>query len=276
VSAADPAAGRELRDAALELADLADGLTLPAFRGHLDVRTKADGTWVTQVDVAVERSLREAIAARFPDHAVLGEEDGRLGPPDAPTWVIDPIDGTTNFVYGHHQVAISIAVEFGGEAIVGVVDAPLLGERFTAIRGEGAWLTTTSGGATTSDPRRLRCSDETDIARALVGTGFGYAAARRSMQAQVLTSVLPRVRDIRRLGSAALDLCWVATGRLDAYYEIGLNRWDYAAGALVAAEAGAVVRPLAPGDALDVGVLVACPPALETALVALLQEAGAG
>jgi myo-inositol-1(or 4)-monophosphatase len=267
----------ELLHLACRLADEAAARIRAAGGAELAVTTKSSATdMVTDVDRAAERIIVDGIRASRPDDGLLGEEGADREGTSGLRWVIDPIDGTTNFVYGHHQVAISIAVEFGGEAIVGVVDAPLLGERFTAIRGEGAWLTTTSGGATTADPRRLRCSDETELARALVGTGFGYAAARRSVQAQVLTTVLPLVRDIRRLGSAALDLCWVATGRLDAYYEIGLNRWDYAAGALIAAEAGALVRPLTPGQALDVGVLVACPPALETAFVALLEDAGAG
>jgi myo-inositol-1(or 4)-monophosphatase len=220
---------------------------------------------VTDADTACERLIVAGIAAERPDDGVVGEEGANRPARSGVRWVIDPIDGTTNFVYGHHQVSISIAAQLDGETVVGLVDAPLLGERFTATLGGGAWL----------GPRRLACSDAGDLGRALVGTGFGYAPERRARQAQVLTTVLPRVRDIRRLGSAALDLCWVASGRLDAYYETGLNLWDLAAGALIAREAGACVRPLRPGVALDAGVLVACAPALEATFVALLEESGA-
>lgn len=263
----------ELLALACRLADAAGDRIRAAVGGgvgSIAVTTKSTATdMVTEVDRDAERIVVAGIRAARPHDAVMGEEGTDHDGTSGVRWVIDPIDGTTNFVYGHHQVAVSIAVEVHGHAVAGVVDAPLLGERFTAVRGGGAHRH--AGGRT----ERLSCSALGDLTGALVGTGFGYDAGRRARQAALLTTVLPAVRDVRRLGSAALDLCWVACGRLDAYYELGLNHWDVAAGALVATEAGAVVRPLVLGQPLLAGTLVACAPPLEDALVTLLTGAGA-
>jgi myo-inositol-1(or 4)-monophosphatase len=196
------------------------------------VATKSSETdLVTETDGAAERIALEIILAARPDDGVLGEEAGeRLGSGGV-RWVIDPIDGTTNFVYGYPQFAVSIAAEVEGQAVAGVVHDVVRGEVFTATRGGGAHI----GGQAVRTTRHDR------LQTALIGTGFSYDPARRARQAAALSHVLPAIRDIRRAGSAALDLCWVASGRLDAYWEGPLAPWDVAAGALIASEAGATV-----------------------------------
>jgi myo-inositol-1(or 4)-monophosphatase len=209
---------------------------------------------VTEMDRRAEDLIRERILAARPGDAILGEEGGQIGDTTAGggvRWVIDPLDGTVNYLYGLHDWAVSIAAEAewagdeaggaaGGEVgrkiVAGAVFVPMHGELFTAVRGGGAWLESTPG--TTA---ALRCRPGVPLESALVGTGFGYLAARRKVQGEVVAALLPRVRDIRRGGSASVDLCSLAAGRLDGYYERGLNYWDYAAGALIAVEAGAVV-----------------------------------
>jgi myo-inositol-1(or 4)-monophosphatase len=153
-------------------------------------------------------------------------------------WIIDPVDGTVNYLYGLPDWAVSIAAEQGGVVVAGAVYVPRRGELFTAVTGGGAWLET--GGRAEA----LRCASGVPLAQALVGTGFGYGAARRAVQGEVVAKVVTRVRDIRRGGSAAVDLCSVAAGRLDAFYERGINYWDRAAGGLIAEEAGATVGGL--------------------------------
>ncbi|GHH64757.1 inositol monophosphatase [Streptosporangium violaceochromogenes] len=188
---------------------------------------------VTALDRASERLIRDRIRAARPDDAILGEEGGQAGDGRV-RWVVDPIDGTVNFLYGLPEWAVSVAVEVDGEVVAGVVNVVPRGEVFTAARGEGAWLA----------GERLRCNTGVPLDRALIATGFGYGAGRRRVQAEVLAHLLPHVRDIRRGGSAASDLCSVAAGRVDGFYERGLEYWDYAAGGLIAAEAGAVVEGL--------------------------------
>ncbi|MBN6055307.1 inositol monophosphatase [Nonomuraea sp. RK-328] len=199
------------------------------------VETKSSPTdVVTTLDTASERLIRSRIQEARPGDRVLGEEGGEAGGDSGVRWIVDPIDGTVNFLYGLPEWAVSIAVEVDGQVVAGVVNVVPRGEVFTAGLGEGAWL----GG------ERLRCNTGVPLAQALVSTGFGYDARRRAVQGQVLAGVLPRVRDIRRGGSCAVDLCSVAAGRVDGYYERGVNRWDYAAAGLVAAEAGARVAGL--------------------------------
>lgn len=188
---------------------------------------------VTALDRASEELIRTRIKAVRPDDAILGEEGGSTGGGRI-RWIVDPIDGTVNFLYGLPDWAVSIAVEIDGEVVAGVVNVVPRGEVFTAAKGEGAWLA----------GERLRCNTGVPLDRALIATGFGYEVGRRKVQAEVLTHVLPRVRDIRRAGSAAADLCSVAAGRVDGYYERGPQVWDYAAGGLVATEAGARVGGL--------------------------------
>jgi myo-inositol-1(or 4)-monophosphatase len=180
-------------------------------------------------------------------------------------WVVDPIDGTVNFLYNLPNWAVSIAAEVDGEVVVGVVADASNGEMFTGSRGSGAQC----------DGVPLEVVDHAELATALVGTGFSYLAARRARQAQVLTAVLPAVRDIRRAGSAALDLCSLAAGRLDAFYEKGLAPWDFAAGALIATEAGARAGDLEGGAPSTEFVLAAAPSVFEP-LRAALVAAGAG
>jgi myo-inositol-1(or 4)-monophosphatase len=177
-------------------------------------------------------------------------------------WVIDPIDGTTNFVYGYPGYNVSVAAQVDGETVAGVVVDVVHDEVFAAAAGAGA----------TRDGHPIRCNDAADLTTALVATGFGYRPEQRARQAQVLTTVLPAVRDIRRGGAAAVDLCWVGCGRVDGYYEEGLKAWDLAAGGLVAAEAGAVVAGI-PGSDGAPPLTVAAPPGLFAALRALVAGA---
>jgi myo-inositol-1(or 4)-monophosphatase len=220
---------------------------------------------VTVVDTETERLLRERLAElRSGDH-VLGEEEGgsAVAGPGVPVWVIDPIDGTVNFVYGIETYAVSVGVQIDGVSVAGAVANVPTGEIYSAAAGRGATLT--RAGVSTV----LHCNTIDDLSMALLGTGFSYESEQRSRQAAVLAALLPAVRDVRRLGSCALDLCMVASGRLDAYFEDDVHVWDWAAGALIAAEAGAVVR--LPSEAGD-DVLVAAAPGVAAALDEALQR----
>jgi myo-inositol-1(or 4)-monophosphatase len=233
------------------------------------VQTKSTPTDpVTVVDTETELLLRDRLAALRPGDAILGEEGGGPPPGDDGTvcWVIDPIDGTVNFVYGIPAYGISIAAQIDGVSVAGVVADVVSGDIYSAATGHGAHVL--SG----AERRALRCSVVSELSMALVGTGFGYAPQRRAAQAAVLARLLPQVRDVRRIGSAALDLCLVAAGRLDAHYEHGLHVWDWAAGALVAAEAGAQVV-LPPVDE-EGGLAVVAAPGIMAALIEALDQAG--
>jgi myo-inositol-1(or 4)-monophosphatase len=232
-----PAAIDELGDYAVHLARGAAQLIRARIATHdpLDIGSKSTSTdLVTSVDRASEQWLVEQISTDRPDDAVLGEEGGGRPGTSGVRWVVDPIDGTVNFVLGLPQYAVSVAAQLEGRVVAGAVCNPVSGELFTATLGGGAAL----------DGQRLSGPREVELSRAVVGTGFGYDRELRRRQAQVVAELLPRVADIRRLGSAALDLCAVACGRLDGYFESGLNPWDYGAGALIAAEAGCVVSGL--------------------------------
>ncbi|MEV4106377.1 inositol monophosphatase family protein [Nonomuraea sp. NPDC049695] len=211
-----------------------------------EVETKSSPTdVVTALDTASEELIRERILAARPGDRILGEEGGEEPGESDVRWVVDPIDGTVNFLYGLPDWAVSIAVEVNGRVVAGVVNVPTRGEVYTAALGEGAWL----GG------ERLRCNTGVPLAQALVATGFGYSVAKRTVQGQVVAAVLPRVRDIRRGGSCAIDLCSLAAGRVDAYYERGINPWDFGAAGLVATESGARLeglhgKPVSPEFAL--------------------------
>jgi len=201
--------------------------------GHLQVSTKSTPTdVVTAMDTASERLVVAALAEARPDDGVLGEEGSVGDGTSGVRWVVDPIDGTVNYLYRIPAYAVSIAAEVEGTVVAGVVHNPASGETWTATRAGGAFL----------DGEPVRVNRPVPLDRALVGTGFSYDAGRRAEAAEVLRHVLPQVRDIRRAGSAALDLCGVACGRLDGYYERELKPWDLAAGALVAREAGARVE----------------------------------
>ncbi len=234
-------------------------------RGPLGVSSKSTVTdLVTEADRASERWLVQRIAALRPADAVLGEEGAGSDGTSGVRWVLDPIDGTVNFVLGLPQYAVSVAAELDGQVVAGAVCNAASGEVFRAHRGGGAYL----GDARLNGPRVV------PLARAVVGTGFGYAAAQRGRQGAVVAGLLPRVADIRRLGSASLDLCAVAQGRLDAYFEAGLQPWDYAAGVLIATEAGCVASGLR-GSAPSSHLTAVAGEPLATDFFALLEELGA-
>jgi myo-inositol-1(or 4)-monophosphatase len=214
---------------------------------------------VTAADRAAERLAVEALLAARPEDGVLGEEGGERRGTSGVRWVLDPIDGTVNYLYGIPAYAVSLAAQVDGRTVAGVVRNVATGEEWTAAAGEGAYRAGV----------RLHGSTVTRLDRALVGTGFGYDTERRRAQARVLVEVLPAVRDIRRIGSAALDLCAAAEGRLDAYFERGLSPWDLAAGQLVASEAGLLVTGLRGRPAAE-PMTLAAPPALHGALHDLL------
>ncbi|GAB3211906.1 inositol monophosphatase family protein [Marinactinospora thermotolerans] len=261
-SATDP---RELLTLAVEAAEHAGRLAAEGQAKVGVLATKSTPTdVVTEMDRAAERLIRERLLGARPGDSLLGEEGGASGGSSGVRWIVDPIDGTVNYLYGRAEWAVSIAAEVDGEVVAGVVAAPVLGEVYTAVRGQGAWCA----------GERLRVNEGVPLEMALVATGFGYAASRRAHQARVLSEVLPRVRDIRRAGAAALDLCALAHGRIDAYYERGLNPWDWSAAALVAEEAGARVGGL---DGAPVGpdLAIAAAPGLFEALHDLLAPLGA-
>jgi len=229
------------------------------------VGTKSSATdLVTVHDRAAETVIVDGLLAARPDDAIVGEEGSDRPGRSGITWYVDPIDGTTNFVYGQPTWATSIAAVDDAGTLVGAVYLPVAGELFSAIRGRGATL----------DGETIRCSAQTDLRLALLATGFSYDAARRREQANVVADLIGSVRDLRRLGSAAADLCFVACGRVDAYYEDGLRVWDVAAGELIAREAGCRTGDLAGGPSSDDQV-VAAAPALFEELVDVLSAARA-
>jgi myo-inositol-1(or 4)-monophosphatase len=259
----------DLRDTAVRVADEAADLVRRAREAMLtgetvQVDTKSTDTdVVTAVDRASERLIRERLAELRPGDDVLGEEEGGTAG-DGITWVVDPIDGTVNFLYGSPGFSVSVAAQIDGVSVAGAVVEPVDGRRWTAVRGHGAWL----------DGRRLHVSSPQRLDLTLVGTGFSYDPSRRARQAKVVAELVAQVRDIRRPGAASLDLCAVAAGWLDAYVEHGLNRWDWAAGALIAAEAGALVS--LPGEDPELGAdaTFAAAPSIAAPLRAALLRSG--
>ncbi|MEU6645435.1 inositol monophosphatase family protein [Saccharomonospora sp. NPDC046836] len=233
--------------------------------GEVAVDTKTSKTdVVTAVDHESERFIRARLAELRPGEPVLGEEaGGQLGA--GVTWVVDPIDGTVNFLYGLPEFAVSVAAQVGGVSVAGAVVEPVSGRRWTAARGAGSWL----------DGRRLRVNAPERLDLALLGTGFAYVPERRARQAELIAGLLGHVRDIRRPGAASLDLCAVAAGWTDAYFEHGLKRWDWAAGALIAEEAGAVVSLPGTDPELGVDATLAAPPSIAEALRVAAIKCGA-
>jgi myo-inositol-1(or 4)-monophosphatase len=215
---------------------------------------------VSDADRAAEDAISRLLRTERPSDGLLGEEGLSVEGSSGRRWVVDPLDGTTNYLFRYRPWCVSVALEdASGEGLVGVVHDPLAGETFTAERGSGAWL----NGSTA-----LRVRDAGALGRSLVATGFGYDPEVRAGQADLLRRVLPRVRDVRRAGAAALDLCHVAAGRLDGYFERGVKRWDLAAGVLIVQEAGGVVKPLVGGRA---GIAAAGPSVID-GLVDLTAE----
>ena len=229
--------------------------------GALVVSEKGRNDFVSEVDRAAEQALIATIRKSYPSHGFLAEESGAAAGDDY-TWVIDPLDGTTNFLHGFPQFAVSVACRHRGRAEVGVVLDPLRGELFTAERGGGTQL----------DGRRLRVSQRPGLEGALVGTGFPYRENRRLLQPYLamLESVMQATAGVRRPGSASLDLAYVAAGRLDAFWEFGLSPWDTAAGILLITEAGGRVASIAGGEYADGGNLLAGSPKVFAALAELL------
>ena len=261
------------------------GRLLASWRGDERpevIDTKSSPTdVVTEMDRRSEALITRRIRAVRPGDTVLGEEGGQtIGGRDASggreeaadpgrvRWVVDPLDGTVNYLYGLPDWAVSIAAEVDGIVLAGVVEVPRYGEMFTAVAGQGAWL---HRDGSPGSAVALRCTRGVGLGQALVATGFGYDSGRRRVQGEVVAALLPHVRDIRRGGSAAVDLCSVAAGRLDAFFERGLNYWDYAAGGLIAREAGAAVGGLS-GQAESSSMTVAAGPDLYPQLDAFLTR----
>jgi myo-inositol-1(or 4)-monophosphatase len=268
---------RPLVPVAQTLAREAGALILDGRRRHVSVAATKSSAQdvVTAMDLASEALLRRRLAELRPDDGILGEEEGFQPGTSGVTWVVDPIDGTVNYLYGLSAYAVSVAAVStpdGSSApdpatwtvLAGCVFAPEDGRTYTAGRGLGAWL----------DGRALRANAARPLIDSLVGTGFGYTASRRTSQARIVAELLPQVRDIRRVGSAALDLCTLAAGGLDLYYERGLQPWDLAAGALVAQEAGAQVTGLR-GQPAQEAMTVAGSAERVTELIGLLEALGA-
>ncbi len=260
---ATPAPLDELLDVAVRAAR-AGGRVLRAATGTVHpLRHKSSATDpVTEIDLASEAAITTVLAAARPGDGLLGEEGAARAGSTGLRWVVDPVDGTTNLVYGLPHVTVSIACEQRvpdgtWRALVGVVHDPARAETFTAVRGRGARL----------NDAPIRVNEPVPLDSALIATGFAYQASSRSRQAATVRELLGRVRDIRSHGSAALELCWLAAGRCDAYYEDELAAWDWAAGALVATEAGATVTALGGG-------VLAAGPALHPALAAIVERTG--
>ena len=273
---------RELERIAVVLAVAAARLVHDERPARLGTATKSSATdVVTEMDTRSEALLREQLARLRPNDGLLGEEGSLSVSRTGITWVLDPIDGTTNYLYGLPPYAVSVAAAVGAppapgwRPIAGAVCAPALGVLWSAARGAGARrVTAPLDRLDTAPAEAIRCGVESDLTRALVATGFGYRAEVRAAQARLLTSVLPAVRDIRRLGSAAIDLCLVADGRVDGYFESGLHPWDLAAGWLVATEAGAAVTGGVGADGGEPGteLTVAANPTLAPSLRALVAH----
>jgi myo-inositol-1(or 4)-monophosphatase len=260
VPVSDSSLEAELLAVARAAAQAAADELVPRFGGDgRGVQSKSSPTdLVSEADVEAERAIRRVLAERRPQDAILGEEGGATGEGEL-RWVIDPLDGTTNFLFGVPQFAVSVACEDTDGGLVGVVLDPIRQEAFSATR----------SGAAELNGEPIHSSRQDDLSVCLVSTGFGYEADVRARQAEVLRRVLPRVRDIRRAGAAALDLCWAACGRYDAYYERGLKLWDRAAGQLIAARTGLTVELLPPRGDEPEGILIA-PPAVAGELMGLV------
>jgi fructose-1,6-bisphosphatase/inositol monophosphatase family enzyme len=230
--------------------------------GIARVATKTSPTdMVTEFDGAAELMILAALGAARPDDGFVGEEGAARPGSSGVSWLIDPIDGTTNFLYDLPGWGVSIAACTEAGPIAGAVFVPTTDELFSAALDHGAFL----------NGQPIRCRESTDVATALVGTGFAYQPATRAEQGLFVAALLPRVRDIRRYGAAAVDLCSVAAGRLDVYVEEGLNPWDLAAGEVIAREAGATVTDL-DGGPVHPGSVLVCSPALHEPFLELLAE----
>jgi myo-inositol-1(or 4)-monophosphatase len=228
----------------------------------LGVRSKSRNDFVTEIDQLAERDIIETIRRSHPDHGFLGEESGRSGG-DEFLWIIDPLDGTTNFLHGFPTFAVSLACQYRGRLEHGVIYDPMRQELFTTSRGDGAQL----------DGKRIRVSKQTELEGALIGTGFPYRANARWIDEylSMLKAVMQQTAGIRRPGAASLDLAYVAAGRIDGFWEIGLNAWDTAAGTLLITEAGGHIGTLSGGEYRQGGNVIAGTPKVYEALVEALR-----
>jgi myo-inositol-1(or 4)-monophosphatase len=229
---------------------------------RLDVRAKGQNDFVTEIDLLAEREIIETVRKHYPDHGFLAEESGYSGDAEC-VWIIDPLDGTTNYMHGFPQFAVSIAVQRRGRVEHGVVYDPLRQELFTASRGEGAFL----------DGRRIRVSGHLGLERALIGTGFPYRSNLHWLDnyMAMFKAVTQQTAGIRRPGAAALDLAYVAAGRLDGFWEFGLSPWDTAAGTLLITEAGGMVGTLSGAEYRQQGHILAGTPKVYAALLETLR-----
>ncbi|KOX10326.1 inositol-phosphate phosphatase [Nocardiopsis sp. NRRL B-16309] len=254
-----------MRDLAVAVAAEAGALAAEGQAGITVLETKSSPTdVVTKMDRATEELIRARLLAERPDDAVLGEEGGNESGTSRVRWVVDPIDGTVNYLYGSPDWGVAIAAEVDGVVVAAAVHIPSRGEMFEAVLGGGA----------RRDGEPLRAPDAVPLDRALVATGFGYFPERRVQQARVLLEVVPHIRDIRRGGSAAVDLTGLATGRYNAYYERGLHAWDWSAPGLVATEAGLRVGGPRGGPPSE-DLVIAARPGLYEELAELLAPLGA-
>ncbi|MFC4034988.1 inositol monophosphatase family protein [Streptomyces polygonati] len=256
----------ELLEIALEAARRAGALLRDGRPADLGVAATKSSPIdvVTEMDIAAEKLITSYIGGQRPGDGFLGEEGASSEGTSGVRWVIDPLDGTVNYLYGLPGWAVSIAAEYEGRVLAGVVEAPMRRETYQAVLGGGAFVNGTPA----------RCRPAAEFSHALIGTGFGYLAERRVAQAEVVRALVPRVRDIRRAGAAAIDLADVGCGRLDGYFERGLHPWDMAAGALFAREAGALTGGR-PGEPASGELTIAAPPGLFEPLQELLEGLGA-
>jgi myo-inositol-1(or 4)-monophosphatase len=270
VSGAEPA---QLLELAVEAARFSGGLLLQRAAAGAERAVSAKSTptdLVSDADIASERAIRELLRERRPADGFVGEEGGREEGTSGLRWVVDPLDGTVNFLFAIPQWCVSVAVRDAEGVLAGAVYDPNRDELFSAVRGGGAHRVRGSGEpqALALHPQRAHLGHE-DVSTAMLATGLSYDSRVRAAQARVLQRVIPAVRDIRRFGSAALDLCWTAMGRYDAYFERTVKQWDIAAGALVCQEAGLRVLDLPVHEDLPWGILAA-PPGLAGALLELV------
>ncbi|MDP2288770.1 MAG: inositol monophosphatase family protein [Actinomycetota bacterium] len=259
-----PVAWQAATEAALFLRDeRPDGLLVDSKSTAVDA--------VTEMDRGAEQMLVERLLGARPDDGFLGEEGGERIGSSGVRWVVDPLDGTVNYLYRIPMWSVSVAAEINNASVIGIVVAPEFDEAFIGIAGAGAWLVHHA----LTDPdlvEQLHVADCSDLGMAMVATGFGYSAQRRQEQAAVMLALAGQVRDFRRMGGAAIDFCWLARGRFDGYYERGLSRWDVAAGSLIASEAGASVSGLW-GDSVYEETMVTAVPAIAESFRAALRKA---
>lgn len=238
----------------------------PARLQMLETTAKSSPTdLVSALDAASENFIVQGISSRFPLDGIIGEEGTNRNGTSGRHWIVDPLDGTINYLYGAPHWAVSIALEDESGLLLGVVYAPALGVEYFALRGVGANRVDERGEVQLPPVR------ETSLASALFATGFSYESSKRKMQAEDFVHILPKIQDIRRNGSAALDLCMVADGSINGYFEVGAKPWDYSAGVLIAQEAGAVASGLF-GKPASPDYVVCAAPLLQREMVTLLES----